>query len=330
MRGFAARLLGVTAAFCVLAGASYAGAAATVAPSLRLATFTTSGDPDLVTVVPPAMAAQTVPASAFRVQQNGVLRHISVNRIVDEGLDVHIVLDTEAANTDLAAEQSAASDLLRTLPGRVRTAIETSGGLVHAPQPGRTTALQDLAQAQPDPAATPFETETTLSSIANSPIGRRNRIIVLLTSCRADNARGFPALAGTLAHGRQQWDLVATGHTCAPSLAAQARSSGGLGVTGIGTERLAEAVDTVTYDILGQYRLTVHDARTGSPLMVDVNYGGRRAATTLALPGVTTAVTEDRTTPFPKLLAVLSGLILVATAAGYVLALRRRSGLQPA
>jgi len=336
MRRTSARLAMATSAAALLAaGSGGAGAAATVAPSLRVATVSTTGDPDLVVVVPATVAAQAVPPSAFRVRQGGRVLRISANRITDEGLDVHVVLDTSAANTSLAAEQGAASDLLRNLPPQVRTATETSGGLVHAPQAGRVSALQTLAQVRSDPAATPFETSTTLTAIASSPTGDRSRILVLLTGCRPDTAPGFPALGRTLARGRQQLDVLAAGSPCGPALAAQARNSGGLGVTGTPPERLAEAVDTITYDILGQYRLTVRNAQSTSPLDVEMDYAGVHASTTVALaPAQAGAsavrVSEGNDRLLFKLLAGLSGIILIATAVGFVLLLRRRSHLLPA
>ena len=320
-------VLAAVGAPALASGTALAGSTAPAA--LRLTSVGAGGRPELVVVAPASIAAMGIPASAFRVRQQGRVLRVSVQRIVDEGLEVHVVLDTSASNTALLFQQSAAADLVRALPNQVPTATETSGGLVHAPQVGRSAALAALAAVRSDPAATSFETATTLSSIAGAPAGAGGRTIVLFTNCRADTAPGFPTLSSLLDQHQQVLDVVAAGGACPSALADQARRSGGIALSGITPERLAAAVDTVSADILGQYRLSVVDPVNSSPLVVDLDYGGVHASTSTRLAVGGPPAPSDRAAgrnTAATLLAALSGQILLATGVGLVAALRRRRG----
>jgi hypothetical protein len=202
--------------------------------------------------------------------------------------------------------------------------------------------LQALAAARADPTATTAQTSTTLNSIAAEPSAGRSRVVVLLTRCDAGRATGFPSLVSRLANGRQQLDVVETGSSCAPALAAQARSTGGIAMSSVSDARLAEAMDSLTADLLGQYRLSVRNGQRSAPLDVQMDYAGVQASTTVgprpgadsrsaaatASPPVIRAATPAASAAGSggvKVLAGLSALVLLATAAGYVLALRRRT-----
>lgn len=293
-----------------------AAAGTTVVQPLRIAALDLSGPSSMnaVVVLPPSVAVAPIAASAFRVQQGTRQLAHSVSRVTDTGLDVYVILDTAAGNSALAAEQSAASDLLRQMPPTVHTATVTPGGAVPTPQPGNIEALNALAGVRHQQLTYLPE---TLSAIATGPTTHRRRLIVLLTSCRADTANGFPGLTEDLRTHDQQLDMVAVGTECGPALATLARKSGGVGTINVAPDRLTQAVDRVGHDALDQYQVSTNALTDKTPVTLSVEAAGVRAATTVALAG-TSRPTKSKQPSRPLLpaLAVVAALILAATGVG--------------
>ncbi|MEP6695998.1 MAG: GNAT family N-acetyltransferase [Pseudonocardiales bacterium] len=315
-------------------------ASATEAPgasSLRLAAIEYPGlTTEIVVAVPAGLAAQPLPTSAFQVTQAGSTLPLTVQRVADAGLEVYIVLDTAVAKPTLAAEQSAASELLRKLPPAVRTAAVGSGAgyVVPSAQPGNVTALHDLSVITPRPTTS---LNPTLTAIATLHTDGRRRVIVLMTDCHATGAAHLRSFGAALGHAGsdQQLDVVAPGSDCARELPSLAARSGGLSVLGQSLARLDQAVDTLLLDLLGQYRLSVLAAARGPALTVTVDQGGVRASTVVA------AASARRRIPAPApahkgggasrvLLATLVVLVLIVAIAVVAIVSRRFRRRPPA
>lgn len=304
---------------------------AAAAPSLRIASVavTDGSNARLAVVVPPLLAGRDVPASAFHVTQAGRSLPVRVRRVADAGFDVYLLIDTTVAAATLAAVQSAAADLLRNLPPGVRTATADAGLLSVPPvQPGTTAALRDLAAARP--LSTTFLREA-LSTIISRPTIDRRRVVVLLTDCGEQDLGDLNPVENALADGDQQLDVVAAGAGCPAQLSSLATGSGGLAVRDTPVDRLDQAVDTMLFDLLGQYRLSVPWSPDGAPLTVAVDYAGVRSAA--VVPSSATSASSlaaeqlrqpDRDSPtLLAILAVIAALILASQAVIPALAGRR-------
>ncbi len=324
MTGISAARTGLALTICALAAVFCppVDASAAPAPSLRLASAESPDGPNarLVVVVPPLLAMQHVPASAFQVTQAGRTLPVTVRRVVDAGLDVYVLLDTAVAGTTLAAEQSAAADLLRNLPPAVRTATATArsaaGGFsIPSAQPGNAAALRALAAVRPQ--RTAFLGET-LNTIAGMPIGDRRRVIVVLSDCRGPGVRDLGPLVPALGSGDRQLDVVAPGPGCPPQLSSLASGAGGLAMVGGPVTGLRRALATVLFDLLGQYRLSVPVSRDRRPLSVSVAFAGVRVTTDVPLAPAAAPAPATQPGRHPRTLlgglATVAAIILAATA----------------
>ncbi len=324
-------LTGALAVAVIAPAAPAAGAVgAAEDSSLRLAGVRFGAATQLVVAVPPDLARQALPDSAFHVIQDGRGLPLSVQRVTDGGLDVYVVLDTAVPRPTLAAEQSAAVELLRNLPPSVRTAaVGSAGSAVPAAQPGNATALRDLSVITPQATASPTP---ALTAIAALPADGRRRAIVLLTDCHAAAAAHLQPLAASLGRGDrdQQLDVVAPGSGCPQDLPSLATRAGGLAVVGQSLARVDQALDTVLLDLLGQYRVTLPASARGKSLTVTVDQAGARASTDIvaaALPRSAAAAarpTHKAGGTSRGLLAALVVLVVVLAIVAGAIAVRRR------
>lgn len=289
-------------------------------PQLRLVgTATSASQASAVVVVPPELANLPVPASAFSLRQGDRQLPVSVQRLSAAGLDVYVVLDTAAANTALLAQQSAAADLLRQLPASARTAVVTSEQAVPAPEPGNGAALRALAAVKPGSAVV----DRALNRVAEARVDGRRQLIVLLTSCPAASNTDLGALQTALGSGTSQLNIIDAGRSCRSRLLSLAQARGGLTLVGIAANQLAEAVDTIVYDALGQYRLSVPTPTSAAPVVVRVDFAGVHASTQVRLPAATgtdNSAAQGRAggsgeAQLRSLLTALAGLLLLAVAA---------------
>lgn len=314
-------------------------------PTLRVVSSNVSASRATVVIsVPPNLANLVLPASAFGVRQDGRPLPVSVQRVVDSGLDVYVVLDTTPTNLALIDEQSAAADLLRQLPVQVRTAAVTSANTITAPELGNVAALQAVAAAKQGPA---LAVGKTLDRIAAAAVpGGRRQLIVLMTSCPADSSTDVSHLRAALSNGSSQLDIVGTGAACNSPLLSLARSRGGLVRLGVAFDQLDAAADAIGYDILGQYRLSVPAPAKATPVMATVDFAGVAAGSQLVLPAAApaafgkpgsspragTSSGKAGSSRLPAVLAILAGLILLVYIAAAVLwtrVRRRRTGSAP-
>lgn len=314
-----------------------------------LSTEVATSQASVVVAVPPELANLVLPASAFAIRAGGRLLPVAVQRVSAAGLDVHVVLDTNAANTALVAQQSAAADLLRRLPATVRTSVVTSAGAAPVPELGNVAALRAVAVAKHGPA---MAVDKTLNRIAAAAVDGRRHIIVLMTSCPEDSKTDLNRLRRALDSGSSQLDIIRFGKACNSRLLSLAHDGGGLTLVPLGFNQLAEAADTIAYDILCQYRLSVPVPVPETPMLVTFDFAGIHAVTELRLP-VAAADPASSLLPRPRslapaaiapadgsgesrmrvVLAVLAGLILIAVAACELRVIAARvvlSGFEPA
>lgn len=289
-------------------------------------------------VVPRELANLALPPSAFGMRQDGRLLSLRVQRVSATGLDVYVVLDTTAANTALVAQQSAAADLLRQLPATVRTAVATSEDTVPVPEAGNVAALRAVSAVKP---RSDMVVDKTLNRIAGARFDGRRHLIVLMTSCPKDSNTDLSPLKAALAGGTSQLDVVASGATCTSLLLSLAHDRGGLTGIAVTPNQLAEAVDNITYDTIGQYRLSVPAPAKATPVVVTVEFAGVDARTEVLLPTAAGQAAAPPPTPrhsaragasannaggsrLRAVLAVLAGLMLIAGAAAALRITARR------
>lgn len=283
----------------------------------------------VVVAVPPELANQALPAAAFDMRQGGRSLPVTVRRVADAGLDVYVVLDTTAANPAVLAQQSAAADLLRQLPATVRTAVATSD-TVPVPESGSDAALRKLAEVKP---RSRMAVDKTLNRIAKAKVDHRRQLIVLLATCPKDSATDLSPLRAALDSGTSQLDTIGFRTACRSRLPSLARDSGGLALPAVAPNQLAEAVDTVAYDTLSQYQLSVPASAVVTPVVVTVDFAGFRAITEVRLPAAARGPAGHTSAPKSlapaadtrandsgglrpiALLAVLAALILIAAGA---------------
>ena len=266
-----------------------ASAAASAPPPLRIVGTTASAlQAHVVVAVPQELANRALPASAFGMRQGGRTVPIKVQRVSATGLDVYVVLDSASANTTVIWQKAAAADLLRLLPPTVRTSVVTAQGGVPDPRQGIAAAFGALAEVQPRPA---MAVDPTLNRIAGATRNGRKQLIVLITSCPQDSTTDVKPLKGALSSGASQLDIIGFGSNCRSRLLPLARGHGGLTLATPRPSQLAGAVDTVAYDTLGQYQLSVPVPAKATLVVVTVDLAGVHAANRLRLPTAATGRT---------------------------------------
>jgi len=269
-----------------------ASASASAPPQLRVVCTTASAlQASVVVAVPWELSNRALPPSAFGMRQGGLTVPIKVRRVAETGLDVHVVIDPAGTNTAAVWQKSAAADLLRLLPPTVRTSVATAHGGVRDPRQGNAAALRALAEVQPRPAA---PVDRTLNQIAGAARNGRKHLIVPITSCPQNSTTDIKPLKGALSNGTSQLDIIGFGRGCRSRLLPLARDHGGLTLATARPSQLAQAVDTIAYDTLGQYQLSLLAPAKATALVLTVDFAGVHAASRLRLP---IAATGQATAP---------------------------------
>lgn len=225
-----------------------------------------------VATVPRALVGVMLPSAAFSAEQADRPLPVSAGRVVDGAAELVVAVDTSGAALDVAARQSAASDLLRAMPPRLRVVV-LPGGQVGTP----VSALAAVAALQVGPG-------DIFAGLPQPPAARR--LVVLLAAC--DTLARVPA--GLQAADGQLSVLVNVG-LCDERAERLAAPGSGLARTGLREASLFAAVDEVVRELLGQYRLRVTGLDPALPLQVTVSSGGNTAnGTTTAPAGAAGAV----------------------------------------
>lgn len=276
-------------------------------------------------VVPPILAEETLPLSAFRVSENGRRSVVtSAARLPVAGLRVLLVIDTAVPRAVLDAEQGAAREFLFALPRGVRAGVVAGGPdpeLAAAAGTDRTAAVRALAELRPQPpdGAVDITPSIDLALGQLQPHGVADFVIVVdsrptLTTVPYDLSR-------TVTGSRTTLYSVLLGRGAAGYLGGLPQLSGGRVLEISRPSMLVNAFDTVRSELLGRYR--VGYLATGAPgqrAQLLVVARGVQAVATFAVGAVPAKVPplpgDNR--PLPLLLALLVGIAVVAVLVGRV------------
>ena len=298
------------AALAVALGAGTASAAEP-ADQVRLsAPVPAAGGITLLARVPDALSGMTLDASDFTARQGGRDLAVQVQRVVEGPGQLVLGLDTSRGAGALAVEQSAAADLLRTLPLTLPTVVLPggTGGTVR-------DALTRIGALRP-------ADDGLLDGLGEPPEGRR--VVVLLTGCAALEAASATEEAGML-DAPAQVHVLALDAGCEQTAAALASPGGGIARTALDAGRLLAGVDAVGREVNGTYSLRLDADPSGEPVQVRAVGAGTTAEGVLELPGGQSGalpVPADDALPVMPV-AVAAGL-LALLAAGVVAGLRVR------
>ena len=312
MRARIATLAGLAGLLLAAAGAPVAGAAAADQP-LAVVGVDVSAAPQVRVVVatPPALAAQTLAASAFSVRDGDRTPQVSVEALPADQLDVALVIDTSGsmAGAPLAAAKAAARTLLAQLPPTVPAAVVGFGAtpvLASARSTDRTAqaASVDALQARGETALYDAVQMGVRQLSAGSDTARRS--LVLLSDGRDTGSRAsleatVSALAG--AHVTVFAVELTTGESDAEALGRLASATGGQAVAVADPAALAGLFDGVAKQLVRQYALTWSSASRGPvDAAITLDAAGVRSTVKahLALPGAAAPAPAAKAPKAPK------------------------------
>ncbi len=248
------------------AGVAVTGLAgpATADDQLQLSGVQVSRDDRVLTAVvtvPLLLSTRGLPADAFSARQDGRPLPLTATRVVDAPSELVVVLDTSVPPPQLSAEQSAAADLLRTLPADLPTTVLPGGDRTTA-----RSAIGDVASVAPGRAA-------LLDGLPDTPSVRR--LVVVLAGCPAVNAE-----RRTLGGGQTQVSVLATAAGCGAAANRLAGPEPGVVRLGLDTAGMLAATDQVSRVLLGQYALRTEPGVGSGPVELTVRDGATSAALT--------------------------------------------------
>ena len=307
--GRGAACLGVAALLALGGGVTHA---AGVPDDVRLSSpEVAEGALTLLARVPDALTGMPLDASDFSARQGGRELAVSVERAVDGPAQLVLALDTTRGARALMAEQSAAVDLLRTLPMTLPTVVLPGG------TPGTVRdALFRVSVLRPGAGG-------LLDGLGEAPDGRR--VVVLLTGCLALQA-AVVTPAGALLARPTQVHVLALDAGCEQTTAALTLPGGGVSRGNLDAGRLLAGVDAVGRELNGTYRLRLDADPAGEPVQVRAIGAGSEAEGVLELPGgrptATPARGADAAHDLPELPVGVAGGLLALLAVGVGVALR--------
>lgn len=259
--------------------------------------------------VPDALTGQPLQDSAFSARQGDRPVAVTVERVVDGPAQLVLGFDTSEDAAALLAEQSAAADLLRTLPMDLPTVVLPggTGGTV-------LNAFVRIGALRPGAGG-------LLEGLGSAPEG--SRFVVLLTGCPSLQEAAASEAADELRSAAQVHVLV-LGSGCEQLAAELAGPSGGVARTGLGAGRLVAAVDAVSREVNGTYRLRLDADPMGEPVLVRAFGAGSTAEGRLELPSSApaSATADGGRDDVPALPVAVAAGLLVLVAAGVGIALR--------
>ena len=216
--------------------------------------------------VPAALTGRPLPASAFAARQAGRPVAVTADQLADGDAQLVLAVDTSTSPEALAAQQSAAADLLRTLPPDLPTVVLPGG----TPTTARAAVRQVGALAP--------GTAGLLDGLPAPVPGRR--WLVAYADCPAlDRLPAAPDARDLRVH------LLVSGSGCADRARALVAPTGGTARTGLGEPgQLVAATDATSAELLGEYRLQIAADRGAGPIAVSVTSSGLVAQASVPLP----------------------------------------------
>lgn len=271
----------------VVAGCVAAGPAAAQEEDYpRVLSVDTSRAPQvwLETIVPPMLAGQTLPASAFSVAENGErLPVTSATRLAPNDLRVVLVLDTAVPRDVLAAEQGAARDFVFQLPPLTRigvVAADPEPDVVAPLDTDRGSTTRALVALRSQPATSTNDVVSTIAlALKQLPSGPGLNVVVAVDSRPVTQAvpaavsRAVAAVHATIYP--IMWREPPLGY-----LGGLSAASGGRVLPVDEPEGLLSAYDVVANELLGRYRLGFTTTASAShPADLSVSFGGVEGTT---------------------------------------------------
>lgn len=245
------------------------------------------GPPDLsgpeavrvLATVPTPLTGRPLRDAAFTARQGGREVDVTAERMADGDVQLVLAIDSTVEPQALAREQAAAVDLLRALPPKLPTLVLPGGTLTTA-----RAALTQVGALTPRPA-------DLLQGLPDASRGRR--WLVLITGCPALERLPAPPAEGDL-----QVSVLAEGDECAQRAQALAVPGGGVARAGLDLPELIAAVDRVSADLLGQYRLRIAAERSAGP--IDISLAASSLVVQARLPLPATAPGSGSGTSLPS------------------------------
>ncbi len=243
--------------------------------------------------LPQAVAASAPAASAFTITGAQVR---SAVRLDARQLTVGLVVDdsSSVAPTSLTTEQGSAVELVRNLDAGASVVIASSSGMRVGPTNDKAVIIPSIAKLGARAVSAPSAFSQALVSVGaqiEASPSERGALIVLASDATTLPASAAHTLSATLQQARVPLHVVLLGTRLDPGLAAVATASHGSAVL-VGRSAFLGAVDAVTRDLTGQYRVTAVVKEPGSyPLRLTV--GGHSYAATIAVPRPATAPTSS-------------------------------------
>ncbi|MFP5316921.1 MAG: type II secretion system F family protein [Acidimicrobiia bacterium] len=282
------RALACVAVAVVLATAGPA-AAQDGGPSLAVVAVDTATAPDVRVVVaaPPELAAETLPAAAFAVEEEGGARPaLRVEALPAEQIEIALVVDTSGSmsGAPLAAAKAAARSLLGQLPAGVPVAVVGFGATPVVASARSTDRAAQLAAV--DRLAAAGETalyDALATGLGQLSTGGGTRRFVVLLSDGGDtaSATSLDAVAASLASARVPVFTVElrTAESNAAVLGRLASATGGQAVSAAAPTALAGVFDGIAKQLVRQYALSWRTTAGGAAgVDVVVESGGVRAS----------------------------------------------------
>ncbi|MEP7055398.1 MAG: hypothetical protein ABI912_09145 [Actinomycetota bacterium] len=275
-------LTSLVAAIGATALSTSLAAAAPTPQALRTAVVTRFGDKVSVQVaVPTLLSGRPVPATAFTITDRGATVPVKVTQLPLAGSEFTVVADVPVADAaQLSTVQGALADFVYHLSPDIGLAIVPAGaGDTARPTLDRAAALAALQAIRPQDDSTMGPAVSRALADVGARLGVRS--VVIIVSARS---RHF---GGQLADVRPGQPMVyalvtqAGGNSIATVAALKAT---GTAIQWSSPADLLAALDTVTADFIGQYRLDFETQRDSGTVQVATDYGGIHASAVVAIP----------------------------------------------
>lgn len=314
---------GVVLGATLLATGPLSSAAAAADAYPRVLSVRGEGSPDvsLDVVVPPLLASQPLPPSAFQITDGGRrLPVTSATRLTPSLLRVMVVIDTTVAPPVLAAQQGAAREFLFGLPPQVQVGVVAGGvdpEVLAPPTADRQATVRALVALEPQPPDDAVDVTPSLDAAVSElqPRGAADAVVIV-DSRPAGETVPFALSRAVLDAGTSVFALLLrpgpTGY-----LGGLPALSGGRVLPVDRPQLLLNAFDTVQSDLLGRYRLEYRASGVpGRTVQLVVTAGGIAASTTFTVGAAARLVPDDDTLPFAPVAGALVAIFLAAVLVG--------------
>lgn len=271
-------------------------------------------------VVPPLLASQLLPASAFQITDSGRRVPVTATRLTPSPLRVVLVLDTAVSPAVLAAQQGAAREFLFRLPPRAEVGVVAGSAdpvVLAPPTANRSATVRALVALEAEPPDQAVDVTPSLGTALDELELRGGANVVIVVDSRPDIETVPYDVSRAALDARTAVYALLLKRGPAGYLGGLPALSGGRVLQLDGPRMLLNAFDTVQSDLLGRYR--VGYLASGSPgreAQLVVAAAGVQAATTFAVGETARPTSNDEPPPLTTFAAVLLAILLCAVLVG--------------